>query len=604
MTKVMIVEADKRTAEALGAMLAGEVDDIRHADNSAEARQGLRQGACDILIVALGTTLERVQEGLTLCAQVKQRTPATVVILVATDPAAEVVLQSLGRGIGDHLVSGDSVTSQVRALVRRLVRRQAQRQAKIVCTIGPASDSQDNLSRLIDAGMDVARLNFSHGDWGWHRLVCERIRRLAEHVAIMADLQGPKLRIGHMQNDTVVPLRQGATFTLTSRPVAGSENIVSLDYPDLPRDVAAGDTLYLDDGLIKLQVAELRDDTDIICQVLTGGRLSSRKGIHAPRAILGMHVPTAKDRQDIVLAAELDVDFLAVSFVAEADDVRQVRVALQEVGAEMPLISKIEREIALENFSRILEVSDGIMVARGDLAVNIPTEDVPRHQKAMIRACNQQGKPVICATQMLESMCAYPLPTRAEVSDVFNAILDGADAVMLSAESAAGDYPIEAVGMMARIVRSAERALPQFNPAAESVLPDQTPAIISHGISTMIERFNRHSGHITAILAVTRSGHTARMLARYRLGVPIIAATSSRRASRQFLLSRGITPMRLDDELPDPTVAHAAIIQAVRERLLSEDDTVLAVSGSGWAPQFHTNILGLFAVRDILDSHC
>ena len=604
MTKVMIVEADKRTAEALGAMLAGEVDDTRHADNSAEARQGLRQGACDILIVALGTTLERVQEGLALCAQVKQRTPATVVILVATDPAAEVVLQSLGRGIGDHLVSGDSVTSQVRALVRRLVRRQAQRQAKIVCTIGPASDSQDNLSRLIDAGMDVARLNFSHGDWDWHRVVCERIRRLAEHVAIMADLQGPKLRIGYMQNDTVVPLQRGATFTLTSRPVAGSENIVSLDYPDLPRDVAAGDTLYLDDGLIELRVTEVRDDTDIVCQVLTGGRLSSRKGIHAPRAILGMQVPTAKDRQDIELAVELDVDFLAVSFVAEAEDVRQVRAAVQQAGAEMPLISKIEREIALENFNRILEVSDGIMVARGDLAVNIPAEDVPRHQKAMIRACNQQGKPVICATQMLESMCAYPLPTRAEVSDVFNAILDGADAVMLSAESAAGDYPIDAVSMMARIVRSAERTLPQFNPAAESVLPDQTPAIISHGISTMIERFNRHGGHITAILAVTRSGHTARMLARYRPGVPIIAATSSRRASRQFLLSRGITPMRLDDELPDPTVAHAAIIQAVRERLLSEDDTVLAVSGSGWAPQFHTNILGLFAVRDILDSHC
>ena len=604
MTKVMIVEADKRTAEALGAMLAGEVDDTRHADNSAEARQGLRQGACDILIVALGTTLERVQEGLTLCAQVKQRTPATVVILVATDPAAEVVLQSLGRGTGDHLVSGDSVTSQVRALVRRLVRRQAQRQAKIVCTIGPASDSQDNLSRLIDAGMDVARLNFSHGDWDWHRVVCERIRRLADHVAIMADLQGPKLRIGYMQNDTVVPLQRGATFMLTSRPVAGSENIVSLDYPDLPRDVAAGDTLYLDDGLIELRVTEVRDNTDIVCQVLTGGRLSSRKGIHAPRAILGMQVPTAKDRQDIELAVELDVDFLAVSFVAEAEDVRQVRAAVQQAGAEMPLISKIEREIALENFNRILEVSDGIMVARGDLAVNIPAEDVPRHQKAMIRACNQQGKPVICATQMLESMCAYPLPTRAEVSDVFNAILDGADAVMLSAESAAGDYPIDAVSMMARIVRSAERTLPQFNPAAESVLPDQTPAIISHGISTMIERFNRHGGHITAILAVTRSGHTARMLARYRPGVPIIAATSSRRASRQFLLSRGITPMRLDDELPDPTVAHAAIIQAVRERLLSEDDTVLAVSGSGWAPQFHTNILGLFAVRDILDSHC
>ena len=606
MTKVLIVDADERAAAALCTMLVDEVVETRRAARPTEARQALRQGACDILIVALGTTLERMQEGLTLCARVKQRTPATVVILVATDPAAETVLQALGGGIADHLASGDSAAAQVRVLVRRLIRRQAQRQAKIVCTIGPASESQENLSRLIDAGMDVARLNFSHGDWDWHRLVCARIRRLADHVAVMADLQGPKLRIGHMQNDAVVPLERGATFTLTSRPVAGSEDIVSLDYPDLPRDVAAGDTLYLDDGLIELRVTEVRDDTDIVCQVLTGGRLSSRKGIHAPRAILGMQVPTAKDRQDIELAVELDVDFLAVSFVAEAEDVRQVRAAVQQAagGAEMPLISKIEREIALENFNRILEVSDGIMVARGDLAVNIPAEDVPRHQKAMIRACNQQGKPVICATQMLESMCAYPLPTRAEVSDVFNAILDGADAVMLSAESAAGDYPIEAVGMMARIVRSAERTLPQFNPAAESVLPDQTPAIISHGISTMIERFNRHSGHITAILAVTRSGHTARMLARYRPGVPIIAATSSRRVSRQFLLSRGITPMRLEDELPDPTVAHAAIIQAVQERLLSEDDTVLAVSGSGWAPRFHTNILGLFAVRDILDSRC
>lgn len=604
MTRVLIVDSDERVAAALCPMLAGDVDDTRRAANPTEARQALRQGACDLLVVALGTTLEQMQEGLTLCARVKQRTPSTVVILVATDPAAETVLQALGGGIADHFASGDSATTQVRALVRRLVRRQAQRQAKIVCTIGPASDSQENLSRLIDAGMDVARLNFSHGDWDWHRVVCERIRRLADHVAIMADLQGPKLRIGHMQNDAVVPLRRGATFTLTSRPLAGSQNIVSLDYPDLPRDVAAGDTLYLDDGLIELRVAEVRDDTDIVCQVLTGGRLSSRKGIHAPRAILGMQVPTAKDRQDIELAVELDMDFLAVSFVAEAEDVRQVRAAVQQAGAEMPLISKIERETALENFNRILEVSDGIMVARGDLAVNIPAEDVPRHQKAMIRACNQQGKPVICATQMLESMCAYPLPTRAEVSDVFNAVLDGADAVMLSAESAAGDYPIEAVGMMARIVRSAERTLPQFNPATESALPDQTPAIISHGISTMIERFNRHSGHITAILAVTRSGHTARMLARYRPGVPIIAATSSRRAARQFLLSRGITPMRLDDDLPDPTVAHAAIAQAVRERLLSEDDTVLAVSGSGWAPRFHTNILGLFAVRDILDGHC
>ena len=339
MTKVLIVDSDERVAATLGAMLASEADDTRRAANPTAARQALRQGACDILIVALGTTLEQIQERLTLCARVKLRTPTTTVILVATDPAVENVLQTLGGGIADHLASGDSAASQVRALVRRLVRRQAQRHAKIVCTIGPASDSEDNLSRLIDAGMDVARLNFSHGDWDWHRMVCERIRRLADHVAIMADLQGPKLRIGHMENDAIVPLRRGATFTLTSRPVPGSEHIVSLDYPDLPRDVAADDTLYLDDGLIELRVLEVRDDTDIVCQVQTGGRLSSRKGIHAPRAILGMQVPTAKDRQDIELAVELDVDFLAVSFVAEAEDVRQVRAAVQQAagGAEMPL---------------------------------------------------------------------------------------------------------------------------------------------------------------------------------------------------------------------------------------------------------------------------
>ena len=604
MTRILIVDADERAAASLGAALEAEHIETRCAADVPAARQALRQAACDVLVVTLGPTLKRMQEGLALCARVKQRTPTTTVILMAADRAAESVLQTLGGKLGDHLAVGTAATTQVRGLVRRLARQQAQRQAKIVCTIGPASDSEENLRRLIDAGMDVARLNFSHGDWDWHRSVCARIRRLAEHVAIMADLQGPKLRIGYMENDAVVPLQRGAAFTLTSRPVAGSETIVSLDYPDLPRDVSAGDTLYLDDGLIELRVEEVRDDTDIRCVVLAGGRLSSRKGIHAPRAILGMHVPTAKDREDIGLAVELDVDFLAVSFVAQAEDVRQVRAAVKRARGEMPLISKIEREIALENFNRILEESDGIMVARGDLAVNIPPEDVPRHQKAMIRACNQQGKPVICATQMLESMCAYPLPTRAEVSDVFNAILDGADAVMLSAESAAGDHPIAAVGMMARIVRSAERTMPRSDLDAESALPDQTPAIISHGISTMIERFNRHSGHITAILAVTRSGHTARMLARYRPGVPIIAATSSRRAARQFLLSRGITPMRLDDDLPDPTVAHAAISQAAREGLLSEDDTVLAVSGSGWAPHFHTNILGLFAVRDIVDNHC
>jgi pyruvate kinase len=417
----------------------------------------------------------------------------------------------------------------------------------------------------------------------------------------MADLQGPKLRIGSMQDDQVVTLEKGATFILTSRPVVGTTEIVSLDYPALPQEVEAGDTLYLNDGLIELQVCEVRDGTDIVCCVVTGGPLSSRKGLHAPRTSLSLRIPTPKDQQDIQAAVELGVDFLAVSFVTAAEDLQQVRAVVHQAGGDIPLISKIERAMALERFSSILDASDGVMVARGDLAVNIPPEDVPRSQKMMIRHCNQQGKPVICATQMLESMQSQPLPTRAEVSDVFNAILDGADAVMLSGESAVGAYPVETVRMMARIVRKAEAMLPHVDlaPATEVASPSE---IIGHGIATMLERSHQHRQHITAVLAITREGQSARMIAKYRPGVPIIAATSSHQVARQLLLSRGITPMLLAEELTDPAaMIHTAILQALQQQHLCTEDTVLTVSGAGWAPHSPTNIMGVFAVHDVLE---
>jgi pyruvate kinase len=508
------------------------------------------------------------------------------------------------KGASDYIVKSDSFTTQVAAVVRKISRRQSLRRSKIVCTIGPATDSEERLAQLLDAGMDVARLNFSHGEHAWHRMVCERLRRLSDQVAIMGDIQGPKIRIGRMQEDRTVFLDPGATFVLTSRPLEGDNSIVSLDYPSLPKEVQPGHALYLNDGLVALQVEEVIDGTDIVTRVLHGGPLTSRKGINAPRVHLSATVPTNKDRRDIELAVALELDFLAVSFVTGAADLERVRGVMHEAGGNIPLISKIERAAAIDNYKEIMNASDGIMVARGDLAVEIPTEDVPYHQKDFIRQCNQAGVPVICATQMLESMTISPVPTRAEVNDVFNAILDGADAVMLSAESASGDYPIETVQLMSRIVTNAEASLP---PPQEFDIGDTagTPyyEVMGHGISTMVKHVARRGDHISAIVAITREGYSARMLAKYRPGVPIIAATHDSRVARQLMLSRGVKPMLLDNTLADPsTVTQMAILQALREGRVRVDDIVLTASGSNWAPQSHTNFIGLFAVRDLLDA--
>jgi pyruvate kinase len=601
MLQMLILAANPQHRATLAARLTSDAIRVRQVATLEAAQQALQHAPCDILIAALGPTLPEFHTGLLLATEVKQHMAMSTTILLVSHPMLEAIVHSLPPDLWDHILTGPTAYTQVLSLVQRLISRHTLRHAKIVCTIGPASDSEAVLAQLIEAGMNVARLNFSHGEEGWHRTVCERIRRLSDQVAVMADLQGPKLRIGSMQDEQVVTLEQGATFILTSRPVAGTAEIVSLDYPALPQEVEVGDTLYLNDGLIELQVCAVRDGSDIVCRVVTGGPLSSRKGLHAPRASLSLRIPTMKDHQDIRTAVELGVDFLAVSFVTTADDLQQVRAVMQQAGGDIPLISKIERAMALERFPSILEASDGVMVARGDLAVNIPPEDVPRSQKVMIRHCNQQGKPVICATQMLESMQSHPLPTRAEVSDVFNAILDGADAVMLSGESAVGAYPVEAVRMMVRIVRQAEAMLPPIDlaPSTEIASPSE---IIGHGIATMLERAHRHRQRITAVLAITREGHSARMIAKYRPGVPIIAATSSHQVARQLLLSRGITPMLLTEELTDPAaMIHTAILQGLEQQHLCAEDTVLTISGAGWAPQSPTNIMGVFAVRDVLE---
>ena len=602
MTRVLIVDENTGHRTALSKLLGRAGLQVEQAMTFDKAHQLVHEEHFDVVIADLGEAFPRGRAGLLLTATVKRIAPTTHVVIVSSDQSVGAVVESMRKGASDYIVKSDTANTQILSLVQKLGPLQAQRQSKVVCTIGLASESEERLAQLIDAGMDVARLNFSHGDHGWHRSVCERIRQLSDRVAIMGDIQGPKLRIGQMQDDRTVYLDPGATFVMTSRQVPGTADIVSLDYAALPQEVQPGDALYLNDGLVALRVDEVVDGTDIVTQVLHGGPLTSRKGINAPRVQLSTHVPTEKDQRDIQLAVELGLDFLAVSFVTNAADLQRVRHLVHEAGGDIPLISKIERAAALDNFKEILEASDGIMVARGDLAVEIPPEEVPHHQKSIIRQCNQAGIPVICATQMLESMCVSPVPTRAEVSDVFNAIVDGADAVMLSAESASGAYPIATAQLMSRIVCNAEATLSPQEAEVHDGAGTPYFEVIGHGIATMVEHIAQRGDQISAIVAITREGYSARMIAKYRPGVPIIAGTTNVRVGRHLMLSRGIQPMLLDTQVVDPgTIIQMAILQALRERRIRKDDIVLTASGSSWAPQSHANFIGLFAVRDLVD---
>src|SRR5258707_10757696 len=341
------------------------------------------------------------------------------------------------------------------------------RRTKIVCTIGPATNSEERLEQLIRAGMNVARLNFSHGTQDDHAIVIERIRtisaRLDYSVAILQDLQGPKIRTGRLQNGQPVMLVDGASFTITTRPVIGNSQIVATTYQALPEDVKVGDRILLDDGLLELRVTG-QDATDVYCEVIHGGLLKEHKGINLPGVAVSAPALTEKDRDDLKFGMLHGVDYVALSFVRKPEDVLEAKALIRQLQVEKgdkyivptPLIAKLEKPEAVARLDDILEVVDGVMVARGDLGVEMPLEKVPLIQKRIIDRCNDLGLPVITATQMLESMITNPRPTRAEVSDVANAILDGTDAIMLSAETATGAYPIEAVQVMVRIAVETE----------------------------------------------------------------------------------------------------------------------------------------------------
>ena len=418
------------------------------------------------------------------------------------------------------------------------------RRTKIICTIGPATSSSAVMERLIKAGMNIARLNLSHGTHSEHARYIRAIRRLSQRlgieVCILMDLPGPKYRTGRLKGGEAV-LKRGKSVVLTTRNVEGDATLVSVSLPNLAQDVRVGDTVLINDGVIKLKVKETKGN-EVICRVVVGGLLTEGRGLVVPGMRTSLPFITDSLREHILFAIKQQPDYLALSFVSSAKDVAGVRAILEENNVEIPVIAKIERGLALRNFEGILAASDGVMVARGDLGVDIALERLPLVQKEIIKECNRAGKPVITATEMLESMVHTARPTRAEVTDVANAIFDGTDAVMLSAETSIGKYPVQALRMMAKIACEAETKLPyeQILEERKSWLEQKTEELISYNAC-----HTSHSLGAVAIVAFTQSGSTAGRVSKYRPKVAILAITPNRAIAGRLLLRWGVYPVHI-----------------------------------------------------------
>jgi pyruvate kinase len=447
---------------------------------------------------------------------------------------------------------------------------------KIVCTIGPASRSPETLERLIRAGMDVARLNFSHGTQAEHLEVIAAIRRiaarLARPVAILQDLAGLKIRVGDMASGAVT-LDAGASFTLTTRPVLGSRQEVSVPYPRLTADLRPGDALLLGDGDLELEVTGT-GETDVHCRVITGGTLASRKGVSLPARAITAPTFTDKDRDDLAFGLRQGVDYVALSFVRTAADVLAARGALEAHGGDAALIAKIETPDALAAIDAIVDRADGIMVARGDLGVAIPVATVPRLQKLLIDRANRAGKPVITATHMLRSMQDSPRPTRAEVADVANAVLDGTDAVMLSEETAIGRFPVEAVTMMAAIADDAESSFPFDAWMSRFGTGGPPPEAVARAACRLAADLEA-----AAIVTCTQSGATARRVARYRPRCPVLAPTPHAETSRRLALVWGVTPLLHPGQPATDELIAGALGAALAAGRVQRGQTVVVTAG-------------------------
>ena len=453
------------------------------------------------------------------------------------------------------------------------------RRTKIVCTLGPSTDKEDVLRNLMKNGMNVARMNFSHGTHEEQKARLDMIKKLREElnlpVAALLDTKGPEIRIGDVEGGKL-ELKPGQEFTLTTEEMLGTEKKVTITYKELYKDVEPGDSILIDDGLIGMEVVRI-DESDIVCRVKNGGFISNHKGVNVPGVELNMSFVSPKDLADIVFAVEQDYDFIAASFTRTAEDIMEIRKILQEHGGEkIHIIAKLENKQGVKNCEDILRVADGIMIARGDMGVEIPLEEVPVIQKELIRKAMHMGKPVITATQMLDSMMKNPRPTRAETSDVANAIYQGTSAIMLSGETAAGAYPIEAVQTMAKIAERTEQDIDysrEFKPRKLAEAPDVTSAI-SHATCTTAADLKA-----AAIVAVSKSGRTVSRIAKYLPVCPIIGCTTDERVYRQLNLLWGVTPVVMEEANTADELFDHAVELAEQKGLIARGELVVIAAG-------------------------
>lgn len=475
------------------------------------------------------------------------------------------------------------------------------KKTKIVCTIGPSSESPEMLRELINNGMNVCRLNFSHGSYEEHLARIETIKavrdELKKPVAILLDTKGPEIRTGKFGVD-VVELVEGQIFTLTTEEYLGDQNKCQISYVGLPGDVVPGDNILIDDGLIGLEVKSTTDK-EIECVVMNGGPVKNNKSINVPGVKINLPAITKKDISDIEFGIQNGIDFIAASFVRKASDVMEIRKVLEDNGAhDIHIISKIENQEGVDNLDEILEVSDGLMVARGDLGVEIPTEQVPLAQKQMIRMCNRVGKPVITATQMLDSMIRNPRPTRAETTDVANAIFDGTDAIMLSGETAAGKYPVESVRTMATIAAAAEGVIDY-----KALLANKERNIVDDGVTFAVSHATASTAldlNAKAILTATSSGFTARKLAKFRPQAPIVAATTSEKVRRKLALVWGVESVPVHEATNTDDVFELTLAGAEAGGYITAGDLVVITAGVPVGVAGATNLMKVHIVGELL----
>lgn len=477
------------------------------------------------------------------------------------------------------------------------------RRTKIICTLGPKTRDEENIKKIIEAGADAIRINFSHDNHEIHGETVKRVIKVREAlgkpIPLILDTKGPEIRTGVMKDDLDYKLNIGDTFVLTTKEVKGDETQVSVTYKNLPFDLTIGSRILIDDGLIELQVKNLTD-TDVECTIINGGLLGSRKGINIPDVFVNLPALTAKDVLDVQFAPKVGFDYIAASFIRQASDIIKIRQVLEEAGGrEIQIIAKIENRDGVNNIDEIIEVADAIMVARGDLGVEIPTEEVPIVQKMLIKKANKAGKPVITATQMLDSMIRNPRPTRAETTDVANAIFDGTSAIMLSGETAKGDYPIEAIETMAKIAKTAEAEL--IRNERELLTPHSYGVSMTNAVSHATCSAAREL-EAACIISITKSGYTARSISKFKPSCPIVGCTNNERVLRQLNLVWGCTPVLIPTKESASTDERFAIaVQKIEELgIAHQGDAIVLAAGVPVGLEGTSNIMRVQYVGNVL----